>query len=120
MLHKFKIKNMTSSSYSAEIVILFLYFPVFLHFLSCIFLYLENIFPVFPVFSGPNVVGMPESALLSLRLLLRFYSKISSLAGMAGKPLQNRPILVAKWLEFHVKITIFGWILAAGMCGNPA
>ena len=38
---------------------------------------------------------------------------------MAGKPLQNRPILVAKWLEFHVKITIFGWILAAGMCGNP-
>ena len=48
-----------------------------------------------------------------------FYSKISSLAGMAGKPLQNRPILVAKWLEFHVKITILAGFWLQVMCGNP-
>ena len=37
---------------------------------------------------------------------------------MAGKPLWNQSILVAKWLGCLVKITIFGWILAIGMCGN--
>ena len=46
------------------------------------------------------------------------YSFFTLLAGMAGKPLRNLSFLVGKWLEFHVKITIFGWILAVGMCGH--
>ena len=48
----------------------------------------------------------------------KIYSFFTLLAGMAGKPLRISSFLVGKWLEFHVKITIFGWILAVGMCGH--
>ena len=43
---------------------LFLYFYIF----SCIFMFLENIFPVFPVFSASNVVRTSVNDWLNMQV----------------------------------------------------
>ena len=71
-------------------------------------LHFLNLRQLYEILNGIFVKPYEISNCLSVcfRALFRLYSKISSLAGMAGKPLWNQSILVAKWLECHVKITI--------------